>query len=131
MKGPKSNWVEKDDGWHKSDTSSSRGNADYFSRPAPPLCATQPPVIPSKMARSIGSASAMISTSGTTMAEPSIPQLIPLEEDKKRYQVVKQTSIPSQMFVCEDDIVFTLPILFVFVQEVEMPLGGAGPPKLA
>jgi hypothetical protein len=34
---PGSNWIESADGWHKSDSSHQRGNADYFSRPIPPV----------------------------------------------------------------------------------------------
>jgi hypothetical protein len=34
---PKSNWIEKDDGWHKVDDSQTNGSADYFSRPIPPV----------------------------------------------------------------------------------------------
>jgi hypothetical protein len=63
------------------------------------------------------------------MAEPSSPSLVPLDDEPKQYQIVKQTSIPPQMYIGEDDVVSTLPILFVFVQEVESPPSGAGPPK--
>lgn len=35
--GKNANWVEKDDGWHKQDGSQSKGNADYFSKPIPPV----------------------------------------------------------------------------------------------
>jgi hypothetical protein len=31
------NYTERDDGYYKNENSSSRGNADYFSRPAPPV----------------------------------------------------------------------------------------------
>lgn len=45
------------------------------------------------------------------------PSLVPLADDKKHYQVVKQTVIPQQYFIGEDDVVCTLAIPFVFVQE--------------
>lgn len=32
-----SNWIETDDGYHKSDTSHQQGNADYFNHPIPPV----------------------------------------------------------------------------------------------
>ena len=32
-----SNYVERDDGYHKSDQSTTKGNADYFARPIPPV----------------------------------------------------------------------------------------------
>lgn len=32
-----SNWYEDKDGWHKKDNSQSKGNADYFKRPIPPV----------------------------------------------------------------------------------------------
>lgn len=32
-----SNWIQKDDGWHKKPDSTAKGNADYFKRPAPPV----------------------------------------------------------------------------------------------
>jgi hypothetical protein len=31
------NWIETDDGYHKSDTSHQQGNADYFNHPIPPV----------------------------------------------------------------------------------------------
>jgi hypothetical protein len=37
MSGKNSNWVEGKDGWHKNDTSTSKGSADYFSKPIPPV----------------------------------------------------------------------------------------------
>jgi hypothetical protein len=33
----KSNWYEDKDGWHKNSDSQQKGNADYFSRPTPPV----------------------------------------------------------------------------------------------
>ena len=35
--GGNSNWVEKEDGWHKEGDGGTNGNADYFSRPIPPV----------------------------------------------------------------------------------------------
>ncbi len=35
--GKNGNWIQKDDGWHKVESSQTQGNADYFSRPAPPV----------------------------------------------------------------------------------------------
>jgi hypothetical protein len=32
-----SNWKLKKDGWHKKQTSTTRGNADYFKRTPPPM----------------------------------------------------------------------------------------------
>lgn len=55
------------------------------------------------------------------MAEPSSPSLVPVPDEKKHYQIVKQTEIPPQIYIGEDDVVSPLPILFVFVQEVERP----------
>jgi hypothetical protein len=43
------------------------------------------------------------------------PCLVPLEDDLQHYQVVKQTVIPPQHFIGEDDVVSTQPIRFVFV----------------
>jgi hypothetical protein len=37
MPDKNSNWIEKADGWHKADNSQSKGSADYFSRPIPPV----------------------------------------------------------------------------------------------
>jgi len=37
MPNKNSNWIEKDDGWHKVDNSQSKGSADYFKRPIPPV----------------------------------------------------------------------------------------------
>jgi hypothetical protein len=37
MPNPNSNWVEKEDGWHKTSDSETKGNADYFSKPIPPV----------------------------------------------------------------------------------------------
>ena len=31
------NYVQKKDGWHKSDQSQTKGNADYFSKTPPPM----------------------------------------------------------------------------------------------
>jgi hypothetical protein len=31
------NWILKKDGWHKVPKSTTRGNADYFRKPAPPV----------------------------------------------------------------------------------------------
>lgn len=33
----KGNYVEKPDGWHKTDQSTAKGNADYFSKIPPPM----------------------------------------------------------------------------------------------
>jgi len=33
----KSNWYEDKDGYHKKPDSTTRGNADYFQRPIPPV----------------------------------------------------------------------------------------------
>jgi len=49
------------------------------------------------------------------------PCLAPLMDDKKRYQIVKQTNIPQQFFITEDDVVATKLIAFVFIQEVNAP----------
>ena len=43
--------------------------------------------------------------------------LVPLSDDKKPYQIVKQTTIPMQLFIDEDIVLSTLAIPFVFVQE--------------
>ena len=32
-----SNWYEDKDGWHKKSDSQTKGNADYFNRPRPPV----------------------------------------------------------------------------------------------
>ena len=37
MAGNNSNYVERSDGWHKSPKSTSKGNADYFKIPPPPV----------------------------------------------------------------------------------------------
>jgi hypothetical protein len=58
---------------------------------------------------------------------PTSPSLIPLVDDKKRYQVVKQTVIPAQFFIGEDDVVSTLAIPFVFVQAHDAPANGEQP----
>jgi hypothetical protein len=63
------------------------------------------------------------------MADTSSPSLVPLDDEKKRYQIVKQSNVPPQIYIGEDDVVSTLPIPFVFVQEVENSPSGAGPPK--
>lgn len=31
------NWIEKRGGYHKSKTSTTKGSADYFARPIPPV----------------------------------------------------------------------------------------------
>jgi hypothetical protein len=31
------NWVRDREGWHKKTNSTTRGNADYFKRPIPPV----------------------------------------------------------------------------------------------
>src|SRR5215212_1988799 len=45
-----SNWVEKPDGWHKTSQSTTKGNASYFERPAPPVrdAATGWPIVNGK-----------------------------------------------------------------------------------
>jgi hypothetical protein len=32
-----SNYEERDDGYHKNDQSATKGNADYFAKPLPPV----------------------------------------------------------------------------------------------
>jgi hypothetical protein len=61
------------------------------------------------------------------MAELPTPQLVPLRGEKKHYQIVKLTCIPRQVMRENNVILSTLPILFVFVQEVESAPSGAGP----
>ena len=34
---PNSNWEQRPDGWHKKPNSTTRGNADYFRKPTPPV----------------------------------------------------------------------------------------------
>jgi len=37
MSNSNSNWEEKPDGWHKKPGSTTKGNANYFTRPIPPV----------------------------------------------------------------------------------------------
>jgi len=37
MSEKNANYDERDDGYHKSDTSTTKGNADYFAKPLPPV----------------------------------------------------------------------------------------------
>lgn len=52
------------------------------------------------------------------------PTLVELDDARKPYQIVKQTEIPPQYFIGEDDVVVTLAIPFVFVQEVPRDVPG-------
>lgn len=53
------------------------------------------------------------------MAQSPARSLVPLQDEKKYYEIVKQTCIPPQFFSGADGPVMTLPIVFVFVQEIE------------
>jgi hypothetical protein len=37
MSGKNPNYVERDDGYYKTDQSTTKGNADYFAKPIPPV----------------------------------------------------------------------------------------------
>ena len=37
MSGNNSNYEEREDGYYKKDNSTTRGNADYFNKPRPPV----------------------------------------------------------------------------------------------
>lgn len=58
------------------------------------------------------------------MDDNPTPTLVEIDDEPKRYQIVKHTEIPPQIFVGEDDVVVTLAIPFVFVQEVPPEVPG-------